>query len=272
MVQKYINAQIKKRLRFDKAVKYWSSKRTILEKKSTAIANKDLKYQSYFTSSIHTYEKGHLNWKQALCHIQASGLMCIKDIMNDKSFKYTPEETYKFHIVNNISLQLKSMKIENIADFGCGTGDLTHLLAVEYPNAYIVGLDLSPNYLSIAQYKYNDYLINWIHANMEFSSLETDMYDTVIICYAFHEMVPDAIVGSINEAYRILRNKGKIIIVDMDPEKLPLYPSFIDTCEPHLKQYRKVRILELLCNSGFINYERINLHKMSSLFVGTKVI
>ena len=66
---------------------------------------------------------------------------------------------------------------------------------------YISGIDLSPNYQSIASLNYNLTNIQWIHANIEFTYLDSEFY-IVVICFAFHEMIPSAIDNTLNEAYR----------------------------------------------------------------------
>jgi ubiquinone/menaquinone biosynthesis C-methylase UbiE len=273
---KYIKSQSKKGIRFHETKQFWLSKKSKLIYNKRLIENNSMKYPEYFTAPIHTYNNGHLNWNQAFqssCHMEGSALMSVKDIKNDQSFTCSPEEAYsiyKTHIFDNIKAELEDINPNEIVDLGCGTGENTEMLALNYPNAFVTGLDLSPYYLSIGMYKYSDLNIQWIHANMEFTELAENSIDVVIICYAFHEMLPEAIQGTINEAHRILKKNGKIIIIDMDSEKLPKFPSFIDISEPHLKKYRNVRILDMLSNATFIKYQRKHLHQMSSLFVGTK--
>jgi ubiquinone/menaquinone biosynthesis C-methylase UbiE len=53
--------------------------------------------------------------------------------------------------------------------------------------------DLSPNYLSIAMYKYFENYIQLLHANIEFTEVMKESFDIVVICYVFHEMIPEAI-------------------------------------------------------------------------------
>ena len=101
--------------------------------------------------------------------MEGSALMSVKDITNDPSFKCSPSEAYviyKSHIVDNIKSVLSDIDVRDIADLGCGTGETTQLLALNYPDAYIAGIDLSPNYLSIGMTKFKESTIQWIHANI----------------------------------------------------------------------------------------------------------
>tara|TARA_B110000977_G_scaffold191571_1_gene263898 strand:+ start:16895 stop:17767 length:873 start_codon:yes stop_codon:yes gene_type:complete len=274
--ERHIKAQNKKGIKYDEAKAYWSGLKTSLIKKKRKIENQNIAYPSYFTSPIHTYENGHLNWDQAFqitCHMEESALKSVEDITGDPAFQCNPSEAYaiyKTHIVDNIKAAIGDHIVHDIADLGCGTGETTHLLALNYPDAYIAGIDLSPNYLTIGMTKFSDSTIQWIHANMEYTELSSETFDVVVICFAFHEMIPEAIIGTIEEAYRLMRKTGKIVIVDMDSELLPPFPSFLDITEPHLKSYRDVRLLDILCNTGFIKFEQKKLHQLTSLFVGTK--
>ena len=274
--ERYVEAQSKKGIKFEYAKQYWKAKKPLLENNKKQIENTSIEYPAYFTAPIHTYEKGHLNWDQAYqtsCHMEGSALMSVMDITGDPCFQCSPEEAYtiyKSYIVDNIKQEFENINIRYIVDLGCGTGETTHLLSLNYPEAYVLGIDLSPNYLSIGTYKYSNDNIQWKHANMEYTELQDDSVDVVIVCYSFHEMIPEAIKGAIQEIYRILRHGGKVINIDMDSEKLPRFPSFIDISEPHLQEYRNVRILDQLCTTGFIKYERKHLYQMSSLFVATK--
>lgn len=275
--EKYVSVQRKKGIKFEETKMFWKSKKSKLIKNKQAIQNKSINYPAYFTSSIHTYENGHLNWCQAyqtMCHMQSSALMSVKDIKKDESFQCSPEEAYaiyKTYIADNLMNEMQNMNITEIADLGCGTGEITQMLAVNYPQAFITGVDMSPNYLSIGIYKYSESMnMQWLHANIEYTEIDQESFDVVVISYVFHEMIPEAIQGTIHEAYRILKPNGKVIVVDMDPEKIPSFPSTIDISEPHLKLYRTVNILDFFRNAGFIKYERKHMHQMSSLFVGIK--
>jgi ubiquinone/menaquinone biosynthesis C-methylase UbiE len=271
MQQKYIQAQERKGIKFQQAVKFWKSKKKILDKSFKKIENKKMVYPAYFTDNIHTYENGHLNWEHAYqtkCHMQGSAMMSMKDITGKSH--YTPDDAYyiyKQHIVRNITENMNIQNLETIVDFGCGTGETTQMLKDIYTDSNVIGLDLSPHYLSIATYNFENF--NFVHANMESTDFETGSIDVVTICYAFHEMIPEAIKNTINETKRILKEGGVCIIVDMDPQRLPRFPSFIDISEPHLKKYRNVDIMKMLYRTGFKKCERKKLHCYSSIFVGT---
>jgi ubiquinone/menaquinone biosynthesis C-methylase UbiE len=274
LTKQYIKAQERKGIQFSKARAFWKAKRKVLDVKKAKYENKTIVYPDYFTDKIHTYKDGHLNWDHAYqthCHMQGSALMSMKDIMG--TTKFTPEEAYvhyKNYILKNI-MSVFPKDIKYLADLGCGTCETTSLLANKFSDSYIAGIDLSPNYLSIADYNYSNLPNTQLfHANMEDVPFESNFFDAVTICYAFHEMIPMAIENSLLEAKRILKPHGTLVILDMDPEKLPKYPDFIDFSEPHLQNYRSVKILQLLNYFGYINCNKRDLHNYSSMFYAQK--
>ena len=264
---------------------YWKSRQGELTKIAKKLTNPSISYPSYFTDTIHTYEGGHLSLDQAyesIGHMEASALTSLSDIIgtrtrDSKSINdYTPAEaydTYKEHIVNNIceTVATNPKMVRTMTDFGCGTGELTTLMASEFRDSEIVGVDLSPNYLSQAVYKSLDENVTYVHDNMEKVELDC-LQDVITVCYAFHEMPVRAIKNTLRNAYRLLRRDGgRLIIVDMNPEKLPKYPAFIDLSEPHLREYRSVSIKQLLIDVGFQDVTEQYLHGTSYLFSGSRL-
>lgn len=289
--QRYIRSQEKKGVDFKTPVNYWINKKDDLQLLANKIENKKITYPSYFTELIHIYQNGHLNWNQAFesnAHMQCSAMMSVKDILESNSHINSEEteieylsppqayEIYKEHIIDSIINVIEEKNnnksdVKYITDLGCGTAELTSLLAKRFQYSTISAVDLSPNYLSIATYNY-EMLTNlqFIHANMENVTLENEQ-DVVIICYAFHEMPVNAIRNTIQNANKMLKTDGRIIIIDMNPEKLPTFPSFIDISEPHLKPYRSVNFTHMLRNSRFTNITEQHLHQTSYLFTATKM-
>lgn len=273
----YINSQVRKGVKFNEAYSHWSTKSHTLRKYKNYFENTKIKYPNYFVDNIHTYENGHLNWEQAYhseCHMQVSAMMSLADIANQHTDINTISpidaySMYKNHIANQIIGEFNH-NTALIADFGCGSCDLISSIASQFPHIYIFGIDLSPNYLSMAHYKYK-HLHNLVlfHSNIEKTEFADNTFDIITINFVFHEMIPSAINNSISEAYRLLKPNGKLIIIDMDPTELPPYPSFIDISEPHLKSYRTVNIRSELIANGF-KVKRKRIHANSSVFIGNK--
>lgn len=78
--------------------------------------------------------------------------------------------------------------IGDILDIGCSVGVSTRYLADKFPSAKVTGLDLSPYFLSVAQFKEKKRPerknpINWVHANGEETGLPSKSFDLVTIVY-----------------------------------------------------------------------------------------
>ena len=88
-------------------------------------------------------------------------------------------------VQRKIGLQMIQMIKEtptNILDIGCGTGYLTNNLKNIYPNANIMGIDISTNMISYAKSLYNN--IKFIE--MDFESLKLDKkFDLIYSNMAF---------------------------------------------------------------------------------------
>ena len=278
MRSKYLQSQKKKGIDFDGSKTYWSSKKNELDILKNKVENKSvsLNTPSYFTSSIHTYPNGHLNDDQSYqidAHIQGSALLSVKSITSSNEH-FTPEEAYEIyqkHLVKNIISAVNVSEVNSWTDFGSGTGNLITSVANRLIDIDFNAIDLSPNYLSIALYKYQHKKnIKWIHNNIEHTSIDKETQDVVSVCYVFHEMPESAIINTLQEAFRILKQDGTLICIDMDPGKLPKYPSFIDISEPFLQMYRNIHIDTIMKNSNFKSVHTVDLHCMSTMWVATK--
>ena len=256
-----------KGVRVGEAVRYWQGQRPALERARARVARSGVRYPSYFTTSIHTYEGGHLSWEQAYestCHMQMSAMLCDVEMK-----ECTPEETYaayRRHIVENVKDHL-GPGMRRVVDLGCGTGQVTKMLSNEYDE--VVGVDLSPPYLSVASLRFPD--LQLVHANAEGTGMVGGGFDGCTLLYVLHEMPAEAISNTLREAYRLLKEDGgRLVVIDMDPEALPAHPSFIDLSEPHLRAYRAVSMMDEMHKAGFRVVHRRHLHNMSSMWIGIK--
>lgn len=159
------------------------------------------------------------------------------------------------------------------------TGTATNIINIANSrvNAEIVGIDLSKEMLALAKEKIGKKRIKNIKTiamdatNMNFHD---KCFDVVLISLVLHEVDENIRYEIMKEAKRVLKDKGKIIIVEWDkPKKIlqKLMFSIIEVLEPkgfnqflklNLKEYVKkfslkvlnekkcdyTRIIELYCN------------------------
>ena len=252
------------------------------EKELSQTANAALTYPDYYTSSFHAYDEGNLGWLPAMEVSAAARSVHARiwsdpderaGLQGDKSLR----ESY-----HQVLRQVLSTTPDNVVDLGCSTGLSTFALQNNYPSAQVIGVDLSPYFLTVAQYvcehavtgyttadsnadsgEKNDRQIRWVHAAAEATGLPENTADLVSACLGFHELPTAAARDVIAEAYRLVRPGGYFSIMDMDPEcetftKMPPYVlTLLKSTEPFLDQYLTSDIAKLLQSAGFENPQMV---------------
>lgn len=152
-----------------------------------------------------------------------------------------------------------------------GTAENSIIIADKRPNAEIVGVDLSKEMLEIAREKIEKMSIKNIKTfimdatNMNF---DDNYFDVVLISLVLHEVDDNIRYKIMKEAKRVLKSKGKIIIVEWDkPKKITqkLMFSIVELSEPSwfkaflksdIKEYVKIFSLKALSEKK-CDYTRI---------------
>ena len=129
-----------------------------------------------------------------------------------------------------------------------------------YPQAHLTGLDLSPYFLSIANYRAQQQQaqqIDWVHAAGEATGLPAQSYDLVSLFLICHELPQTATRQIFQEAKRLLKPGGHIAIMDMNPESeiyaqmAPYILTLLKSTEPYLDRYFTLDITQTLIDAGF---------------------
>ena len=145
-----------------------------------------------------------------------------------------------------------------ILDLGCGTGSTALTLKQAFPEANIIGLDLSPYMLVIADYKAAKlgFNIEWIQGLAEATPFQDNSYDLITIAMLFHETPPHITELVLKEAFRVLKSKGQILILDGHQPKLRHANWLINLFqEPYSQVYAAGNIDQWLENAGFSDIE-----------------
>lgn len=133
---------------------------------------------------------------------------------------------------------------KSILDVGCGPGVIAREIAKSVPNAQIVGLDLSPSRLRIAQLNAND------HSNITFKQGDAqrlpygDCEFDFVYCRFLLEYLSDK-ETAVREMYRVLKPSGRVLLQDLDGQLLWNYP------EDNELQSRIEATLKSLAKTGF---------------------
>ncbi|WP_088890587.1 class I SAM-dependent methyltransferase [Leptolyngbya ohadii] len=246
------------------------------EQELAQVQNANLVYPDYYVTSFHAYEQGNLSWEAAM-EVEVAAHAVHARIWQDSGEKGDMRLRQSFQAV----LQEKiATAPQDILDIGCSVGMSTFALQSLYPQADITGVDLSPYFLAIAQYRTHQrergeqYAIQpslapspaqatqmasptWIHAAAEATGLPDASFDLVSAHLLFHELPQSAAIDILREARRLLRPGGYLAIMDMNPRseiyaKMPPYIlTLLKSTEPYLDEYFSLNLEEAIEQAGF---------------------
>ena len=168
------------------------------------LTNPHLQYPDYYLTSFHAYEEGNLGWDPAL-EVEPAAKTVHAKIWPEQGANGDAHLRHSYHQV--LQQQLPTAP-QAILDLGCSTGLSTFSLHQIYPQAQITGLDLSPYYLAVAQYRalQQELPIDWVHGAAEATGLPDQSFDLVSICLVAHELPRTATRQIFQEVRRLLRS------------------------------------------------------------------
>lgn len=133
----------------------------------------------------------------------------------------------------------------NVLDIGCGTG--AHLKLYQEEKCNVFGIDLSAAMLKVAREKLGDnvYLKLCDGSKTPFSD---NTFDLILCSTVLHEMSQKVRIDVLNEAKRILKKEGRLILIDFNTgpikklkgfySKIIITISEIAAGREHYKNYR----------------------------------
>ncbi|CAA0808835.1 Unknown protein [Striga hermonthica] len=160
-------------------------------KEKAAIEDPSIVYPDYYLNPFHAYDEGNLSWLAA-AEAEAATMSMVR-----RAIPYASSLDEANQIVRGNWLQALenhhkqysgNSTVADILDIGCSVGVSTRFLADKFPSAKAVGLDLSPYFLAVAQYKekkrnQRKQPIRWIHGNGENTGLPAKSFDLVSVSY-----------------------------------------------------------------------------------------
>ncbi|MBD2502391.1 class I SAM-dependent methyltransferase [Anabaena azotica] len=177
------------------------------EKECDRLRRHDVIIPSYYSSqNFHGIEGGYLN--------------CIAAISYDSITEYVtpPNETWvRQTLINAVKVQPR-----RILDLGCGTGSTTIMLKQAFPQADVIGLDLSPYMLVRAEDKAKTagLDITWRQGNAEKTSFPDASFDLITAALLFHETPVAVSQAILQECSRLLVTGGQVLILDGSQKSL----------------------------------------------------
>ncbi|WP_353258081.1 class I SAM-dependent methyltransferase [Prochlorothrix hollandica] len=234
------------------------------------LTNPSLTYPPYYVISFHGYDEGNLGWLPAM-EVESASRSVHAKLWPDLGAAGDAHLRSLYHDSLHAALPQAPRRI---LDLGCGAGLSTFALGDRYPEAAITGLDLSPYFLAVAQYRSQQALsqqprspeppahpapnpIRWLHGAAETTGLPDQSFDLVSIFLVVHELPQAATLALLGEAHRLLAPGGHFALMDMNPscefvQKLPPYVlTLLKSTEPYLDDYFSLDLAEAVQGAGF---------------------
>lgn len=146
---------------------------------------------------------------------------------------------------------------DKVLDLCTGTATNAVAIAKKYPNAKVVGIDLSKDMLIIAKSKVKkENLDNVSLYRMDATALKfkDETFDKVLLSLVLHEMDDELAASIIKEAMRVLKPDGELVVTEWEREISPvrkLIFSPIDVLEPKpYKSFIKKDLVEYFKEYG----------------------
>lgn len=141
-----------------------------------------------------------------------------------------------------------------ILDLGCGTGSTTLLLKQKFPQSEVIGLDLSPYMLVVAEQKSTraGLDIRWRHGVAEQTGLPAGSFDLVTASLLFHETPAPIAQKILQECYRLLSVGGEVLILDGSQKTLRQTEWLTQIFEePYIRDYAEGSVDAWMGAAGF---------------------
>ncbi len=220
------------------------------------ITNADLEYPKYYLTSFHAYDRGNMSWDAAM-EVEVAAYSVHAKIFAETG---TTGDTQLRQTYHDLVVGSLPTPPQTILDIGCSVGMSTFAMQQVYPEAQVTGLDLSPYFLAIANYRAEQQQsthINWVHAAGENTGLPAHSYDLISLFLICHELPQTATREIFQEAKRLLKPGGHIAIMDMNPasdiyaQMPPYILTLLKSTEPYLDRYFTLDIDRALIDAGF---------------------
>lgn len=224
-------------------------------------------YPPYYRRTFHWQTDGYLSRRSARLYELSVEVLFLgaADVMRRRILRPVVEWA-----------RAEGLRRPRVLDLATGTGRALDLLHRALPAARLTGVDLSPFYLAEARRRLahvDD--VSWLAENAEDLPLADATYDVVTSIYLFHELPAEARQRVIDEALRVLRPGGLLVLMDSaqhvdDPFLEPVLAGFPEAFhEPYYPQYVREDLAERVRDAGFAEV-RSSLHYISKAVVARK--
>jgi len=230
------------------------------EKESDRFRNPTLTIPSYYSSqNFHGIQKGYLNPGAAVSYDPIT------------QYVLAPNETW----VRQSLIDAIRCKPKRILDLGCGTATTTLMLKQAFPEAEVIGLDLSPYMLVMAEHKAEKVQrnIQFKHGNAEQTGFPDGYFDLVTASLLFHETPPAVSQAILKESFRLLKTGGEVAILDGNQKTLRQTDWLNEIFEePYIKAYASGNLDAWMGSAGFEAVQTTDVWLIHQVTQGVKPI
>ncbi|MDF5729190.1 MAG: class I SAM-dependent methyltransferase [Rhizonema sp. PD38] len=208
------------------------------EKQSDRFRRADVVTPTYYNQNFHGIKGGYLN----------AGAAVSYDAITQ--YVLPPNET----LVRQALIDAVKVQPRRILDLGCGTGSTTLLLKQTFPDAEVIGLDLSPYMLVRAEHKAQNANLDivWRHGNAQETSFKSDSIDLVTASLLFHEIPSVSFEAVLRESLRLLVAGGQVLILDGNQKTLRQLEWLNNVFEePYIREYAAGSMDASMSATGF---------------------
>lgn len=209
------------------------------EQEIKSFSQPNFSYPDYYLSqNFHGIENGYLTPSAAVTYDPIT------------QYVLPPHETW----VRQEVIKAIQGNPQRILDLGCGTGSTTLLLKQAFPTAEVIGLDLSPYMLFMADYKAKNAELNlkWQQGKAEKTNFPPNTFDVVTASLLFHETPPHISELILQESFRLLKAGGQVIILDGNQKTLRQTQWLTNIFEePYIQAYAQESVEAWLGKAGF---------------------
>ena len=104
-----------------------------------------------------------------------------------------------------------------VLDLGAGTGDMTVEVLHQYPDAFVIGVDLTPEMLLLARARQCGENAHWVVADVHNLPFLPHTFSATISGFLLRNL-PE-VDPSLSEQRRVLQNNGKFVCLETSPAK-----------------------------------------------------
>lgn len=197
-----------------------------------------LVYPTYYQQNFHGIQGGYLTVDAAITYDPVTQYLLPPN-----------EDWVRRGLVERVRCQPR-----RVLDLGCGTGSTTLLLKKAFPQVEVIGLDLSPYMLLVAADKAAraGLTLELKHGNAEQTGFPDASFDLVTASLLFHETPPLVSCNILQEAFRLLKPGGEVVILDGNQATLRQSEWLTQIFEePYIRDYAAGDVKDWMATAGF---------------------